>query len=54
MERRASIPVSVNGYHYYRKVVTRRPAADFTQRIIAYHPEAVIPGEMNLIYWWPI
>jgi len=51
MERRASIPGSVNGYHYYGKVITGRCATDFTQRIIAHHPEAVIPGEMNLILW---
>ncbi len=53
MERRASIPGSVNGYHYYGKVVTERPAADFTQRIVANHPEAIVPAEMNLILWQP-
>ncbi|MFT5702362.1 MAG: starch phosphorylase [Desulforhopalus sp.] len=53
MERRAGIPGSVNGYHYYGKIVTERPATDFTQRIIAYHREAVIPAEMNLIFWRP-
>jgi len=51
MERLADIPGSVNGYHYYGKVVTQRPATDFTQRIIANHPEAVIPGEVHLIFW---
>lgn len=53
MERRESIPGSVNGYHYYARVVTERPATDYTQRIIAKHPEAIIPGEMNLIFWRP-
>ncbi len=53
MERRASIPGSVNGYHYYSKILTGRPATDFTQRIIANHPDAMIPGEMNLISWRP-
>ncbi|MFT5730618.1 MAG: starch phosphorylase [Desulforhopalus sp.] len=51
MERRASIPGSVNGYNYYSKMLTGRPATDFTQRIIANHPDAMIPGEMNLIFW---
>jgi starch phosphorylase len=51
MERRAGIPGSVNGYHFFGKVVTQRPAADFTLRIIAYHREAIIPAEMNLIFW---
>ena len=54
MERRDSIPGSVNGYHYYGKVATERPAADFTQRIIACHREAMIPAEMNLISWCPV
>ena len=53
MERRESIPGSVNGYHYYARVVTGRSATDYTQRIIAKHPEAIIPGEMNLIFWRP-
>jgi len=52
MERCSGIPGSVNGYHYYGKVVTQRPASDFTQRIIAYHKEAIIPAEMSLIFWW--
>lgn len=51
MERRADIPGSVNGYHYYGKVVTERPVADFTQRIVASHREAAIPAEVNLIFW---
>jgi starch phosphorylase len=53
MARRATIPGCVNGYHYYGKIVAGRPAADFSQRIIANHPDAVIPGEMNLISWRP-
>ncbi|MDD4649337.1 MAG: alpha-glucan family phosphorylase [Desulfoplanes sp.] len=52
MERGAGIPGSVNGYHYHGRVPNQRPAADFTPRIIAYHPEARIPAEMNLILWW--
>ena len=54
MERRDSIPGSVNGYHYYAKVTTERPVTDFSRRIIASHREAIIPAEMNLISWWPL
>ncbi|TKB07012.1 alpha-glucan family phosphorylase [Desulforhopalus sp. IMCC35007] len=52
MERGESIPGSVNGFHYCAKVITQQPANYFTQRVIAAHSEAVIPAEMNLIYWW--
>ena len=51
MERQASIPGSVNGYHYYCRIVTERCPTEFSQRIIANHPDSIIPGEMNLILW---
>ena len=53
MERRAAIPGSTNGYHYYGRVTSGRPAADFSQRIIGYHHEANVPAEVNLIFWRP-
>jgi hypothetical protein len=53
MRRGESIPGSVNGFHYFAQVISKQPANYFTQRVIAAHPEAVIPAEMNLIYWWP-
>ncbi|SFK98502.1 starch phosphorylase [Nitrosomonas aestuarii] len=52
MKRHASIPGTVNGYLYISSVSTARPYTDFTPRIVAYHPDAFIPAENNLILWW--
>jgi starch phosphorylase len=51
MERAQPIPGAVNGFVYHLTVRTRRPAEDFTARIIPYHPQARIPGELGLITW---
>jgi starch phosphorylase len=51
MERGQPIPGAVNGFVYHLAVRTRRPAEDFTARIIPYHPQACIPGELGLITW---
>ena len=32
-------------------VTTSRPASDFTPRVVPYHPQARIPGELPLILW---
>ncbi|MCL4471274.1 MAG: alpha-glucan family phosphorylase [Gammaproteobacteria bacterium] len=53
MECRASIPGATHGYVYHCHIATARPAADFTPRIVAWHPEAHIPMESNLIRWFP-
>lgn len=53
MARGAALPGMLNGYHYAIAVATPRPAMDFTPRIIAWHPEARIPAEVNLILWFP-
>lgn len=53
MARAASLPGMLNGYHYAIAVATPRPAMDFTPRIIAWHPEARIPAEVNQIHWFP-
>jgi starch phosphorylase len=53
MECRSDIPGSTHGYVYHCPVVTARPASDFTPRVIAWHPEARIPAEVNLILWFP-
>ena len=52
MECRADIPGSTHGYVYHCPIVTARPASDFTPRIIAWHPEARVPAEANLILWF--
>ena len=51
LERRASIPGSVNGYLYCGKITTQRPVSDFTPRVVPYHPHARVPAECNWILW---
>ncbi|HEY0664425.1 MAG TPA: alpha-glucan family phosphorylase, partial [Thiobacillaceae bacterium] len=52
MECSAGIPGSTHGYVYLCGITTARPASDFTPRVVAWHPEAHIPTEMNLILWY--
>ena len=52
MQRHTSIPGTVNGFLYIGSVSTTRFYTDFTPRIVAYHPDAYIPTENNLILWW--
>ncbi|MGE0824852.1 MAG: alpha-glucan family phosphorylase [Candidatus Binatia bacterium] len=52
MDRIASIPGAINGYCYAGRVPATRPASHFTPRIIPYHPEAQVPMEATLIYWY--
>ena len=53
MECRASIPGATHGYVYHCHIATARPATDFTPRVVAWHPEAHVPMESNLIHWFP-
>lgn len=52
MECYASMPGTLNGYIYYCNLSTVRSYTDFTPRIVAHHPDALIPAENNLILWW--
>jgi len=45
------IPGSVNGYCYRATVSAKRPAKDFTARVIPYHEHAYVPNELALIHW---
>jgi starch phosphorylase len=51
MERGDRIPGAINGYIYHACISTARPAADFTPRVVPYHPEARVPTEAPLICW---
>lgn len=53
LECRAGIPGATHGYVYHCRVVTPRPATDFTPRLVAHHPDAHVPIEADLILWWP-
>ncbi|MCF7970571.1 MAG: alpha-glucan family phosphorylase [Methylococcaceae bacterium] len=52
MERKNALPGSVNGYVYTVTVVTERPAAHFTPRLVAQHHQANIPAEEAHIKWY--
>ena len=52
MQRLNSIPGTLNGYLYRARLTTTRPYGEFTPRILAYHADACIPAENNLIQWW--
>jgi glycogen phosphorylase len=51
MERGDTIPGAINGYVYHAGMPTSRPAADFTPRVVPYHPEVRVPTEASLICW---
>ncbi len=52
MECGPPIPGALNAYLYSGSISTQRPSSDFTPRIVAYHPDARIPTESKLIFWW--
>jgi len=49
MDRTAPLPG--NGYLYSAGVEDNRNAADFTPRVIPYHPDAAVPLEARQILW---
>ncbi|TQV70199.1 glycosyltransferase family 1 protein [Exilibacterium tricleocarpae] len=51
MQNRANIEGALNSYLYTLAVETRRPAVDFTSRVVAYHAAAQVPAESALIVW---
>ena len=46
-----SVPDSDGAHIYAASVDTSRPASDYTPRIIACHPDALVPLEANQILW---
>lgn len=52
MQCRVDIPGATHGYVYNCPITTARPAADFTPRVVAYHPDARTPLEAPFILWW--
>ncbi len=51
LSRGAQLAGSANAYLYTGSVAADRPASDYTPRIIAAHPQAVVPLEAELILW---
>ena len=53
MRRDHALSGAAGGYLYVAAVPADRPAADYTPRIVASHPEAQVPAETPLIRWYP-
>ena len=51
MERFGPIAGVSDGWVYRATIETRRPAGDFTARVVPYHEEARVPIELPLIAW---
>ncbi|GEJ56918.1 alpha-glucan family phosphorylase [Anaeromyxobacter diazotrophicus] len=47
----AALAGSAEGHLWTARVATRRPAADFTIRVVPSHPEAAVPAEAWHIAW---
>lgn len=45
------VPATPNAFIYRTTIHTARPAADFTVRVVPFHPEARVPIENPLIAW---
>jgi starch phosphorylase len=46
-----AIAGTTNGYLYTLALATNRPPEDFTVRVVPWHPDALLPGELPLILW---
>jgi starch phosphorylase len=51
MQAAGPVPGAVNGVLFRASVSTRRPASDFTARLVPQHPQAQVPLESNRIHW---
>lgn len=51
LSRGEPIAGAANGFIYYGRVATERPAEDFTARIVPSHAGVQIPTELPLILW---
>jgi glycogen phosphorylase len=52
MERGDPLIGSTNAYTFTASVPADRPAADFTPRLVPFHPGAFVPLEANQILWF--
>jgi starch phosphorylase len=51
MQRAGPVPGAINGVLFRAQIITRRAAANFTARLVPYHPQAKVPLETNRIRW---
>jgi starch phosphorylase len=52
MQRGEPLVGSANAYSFTASIAADRPAADFTPRLVPYHPAASVPLEANQILWY--
>jgi starch phosphorylase len=52
MRRDQALSGAAGGYRYVAEVAADRPAGEYTPRVVAAHPEAVIPAEAHGIRWY--
>lgn len=51
LTRGAPVIGAVGGFSYTGRVASARPATDYTPRIVPFHPDVRVPGELPLIFW---
>ena len=51
MQRVRPLVGATNGYAYHERVPARRPAADYTPRLIPHHPGVQVPLEVARVLW---
>jgi starch phosphorylase len=51
MQPAGPVAGAINGVLFRARVPTRRPASDFSARLVPYHPQAKVPLESNRIHW---
>ncbi|HWB98648.1 MAG TPA: alpha-glucan family phosphorylase [Bryobacteraceae bacterium] len=51
MNRNEALAGAQGGFLYSSRVPSSRPAADYTPRIVPYHPKAFVPLEASQILW---
>jgi starch phosphorylase len=44
---------ATGGYVYVGEVPGERPPQHYTPRVIAAHPDAMVPVEARFIHWYP-
>lgn len=53
MRRDRPLSGAAGGFLYVADVPARRPASDYTPRVVAANPAARVPAEANFIRWFP-
>jgi starch phosphorylase len=52
MRRDQPLSGAAGGWRYVAEIETRRPAGDYTPRVVPAHPEALVPAEAPQIRWF--